>query len=108
LGNKRKSEELVNEHVVREKIKRYKTMTDRGQGRTGKQMEAQVQERPWRCARKRDRQDEEESEDATNATPRTGQPRVKKKRTVQMKVETSRHSARTLSVWQCMLEKGIT
>jgi hypothetical protein len=49
--------------------------------------------------------DEEESE---GVTPRTEQPRVKKKRIVQRKVETSRHSARTLSVLQCMLEKGIT
>jgi hypothetical protein len=57
----------MNEHV-REKIKRYKTMPDRGQGRIGKQMEAHVQERPWRRARNRDRQNEEESEDATPGT----------------------------------------
>jgi hypothetical protein len=43
-GKERKCEELVNEHV-REKLKRYKTMKDRGEGRIGKQLETQVQER---------------------------------------------------------------
>jgi hypothetical protein len=92
-GKKRKCEEPVNEHV-REKIKRYKTMPDRGEGRIEKMLETQVQERPWRRARKRERQDGEESDSGTSGTER---PRVKKKeRTVQRNVETSRHSARTL------------
>jgi hypothetical protein len=73
-GRKRKCEELVNEHV-REKIKRYKTMTDRGEGRIGKQLDIQVQEKPWRRARKRDRQNGEESDGGTSGSER---PRVKK------------------------------
>jgi hypothetical protein len=96
-GKRRRCEELVNEHV-REKIKRYKTMTHKGEGKIGEQLLAQVHERSWRRARKRERQEEES---ATKG-------KVKKKRTAQRKTETSRYSARTLTVWQRMLAECIT
>jgi hypothetical protein len=43
-------EEQAATEQVRAKVQRYKRMTERGGGRVGEQLEAQVQERPWRRA----------------------------------------------------------
>jgi hypothetical protein len=51
-GKRKRCEEQAATEQVRAKVQRYKRMTDRGGGRVGEQLEAQVQERPWRRARK--------------------------------------------------------
>jgi succinate dehydrogenase/fumarate reductase flavoprotein subunit len=97
-GKRKRCEEQVATEQVRAEVQRYKRMTDRGGGRLGEQLEAQVQERPWRRARKRKRQEVSESE--TREADAVIQTHRRKK--------TSRHSERTLSVWQRMLDEGMT
>jgi hypothetical protein len=77
-------------------------MTDRDFGRLGEQLEAQVQERPWRRARKRKRQEVSESE------TREADAVIQKTLQTHRRKEASTHSERTLSVWQRMLDEGIT
>jgi hypothetical protein len=90
---KRCEEEAATEQVqVRAKVQRYKRMTDRGGGRLGEQLEAQVQERPWRRARKRKRQEVQESE------TREADAVKNKTRQTHRRIETSRHSEQTLSM----------
>jgi hypothetical protein len=84
------------------KCKVYKRTTDRRGGRLGEKLEAQVQERPWRRAGKRKRQEVKERE------TREADAVIKKTRHTHRRIETSRHSERTLSVWQRMLDEGIT
>jgi hypothetical protein len=101
-GKRKRCEEQAATEHVRAKVQRYKRMTARGGGRVGEQLEAQVQERPWRRARKRKRQEVSESE------TREAGAVIKKTRQTHRRIETSRHSERTLSVWQRMLNEGIT
>jgi hypothetical protein len=61
-GKRKRCEEQAATEQVRAKVQRYKRMTDRGGGRSGEHLEAQVQDRPWRRARKRKRQEVKESE----------------------------------------------
>jgi hypothetical protein len=100
-GKRKRCEEQAATEHVRAKVQRYKRMTDRGGGRLGEQLEAQVQERPWRRARKRKRQDVSESERGADAV-------IKKTRQTHRRIETSRHSERTPKVWERMLDEGIT
>jgi hypothetical protein len=61
-GKRKRCEEQAATEQVRAKVQRYMGMTDRGGGRLGEQLEAQVQKRPWRRAHKRKRQEVKESE----------------------------------------------
>jgi hypothetical protein len=56
-GKRKRCEEEAATKQVRAKVQKYKRMADRGRGRLGEQLEAQVQERPWRRARKRKQQE---------------------------------------------------
>jgi hypothetical protein len=73
-GKRKRCEEQAATEQVRAQVQRYQRMTDGGGGRVGEQLEVQVQEKPWRRARKRKRQEVSESEtrgrcsDKENAT----------------------------------------
>jgi hypothetical protein len=99
-GQKKKYES-ASQHVAM-LINKFKQMSHTGDGTLAQHLAAQVHERPWRRARKREREEEEESTDGVAPA------KVKKKREMQRKFETSRHTERTLRVWQRMLEQGIT
>lgn len=100
---KRKRDADEREAVVREKVQRFKEMVSRREGgEKGARLEAQVQARDWRRARKRKRREEsgEATAEAEEATHEVSQSR--------RRIETSRHTPRTLLVWQHMLDEGIT
>jgi hypothetical protein len=99
-GQKRKCES-ASQHVA-VLVKKFKQMPHTGDGTLAQHLVAQVHERPWRRARKRERDEEEESADGVTLA------KVKKKREMHRKIETSRHTERTLQVWQRMLEQGTT
>jgi hypothetical protein len=83
-------------------VKEFKQMPHTGDGTLAQHLVAQVHERPWRRARKREREEEEESTEGVTLA------KVKKKketRNAGRKIETSRHTERTLRVWQRMLEQ---
>jgi hypothetical protein len=73
-------------------VEKFKQMSHKGDGTLAQHLVAQVHKRPWRRARKRQREEEEESTDGVALA------KVEKKREMQRKIETSRHTGGTLRV----------